>query len=392
MRLHVLVVESDVITLALLDGFLADDAGMKISQATNISGAKDAVRQLIAKRGPLDVVIVADFVEDGSGLVFIEWLRGLPDEYVCAGGLRVKHVPVIMLSASFGDVQQRWLHDVDESILKVTKPFKSGNLLRAVDFAIGRYRHEVMVELDRAGLAVTYDDGRFRVLEGFLTRPLEVVQTKLLHGNVDEAGLLCRRLVLSAERARVGSVAVDELEDLLNDKKSTETVLHDFFERHPEFLADQGYSWYWSELTLRNETTSMEIRPDFILRPLVARIPWDWHVLDLKSPHVKLTSYDRFHRDWSSHVHHVVRQLRNYRNFFRDQRNREILSGRFGGVIPRPRLTAVIGKDYSEISSVADLVDDLVDVRIRTYDEILTFSREQIQRLRAALGEESWSG
>jgi len=316
----------------------------------------------------------------------------LPDDHVSAGGLRCRHLPVLMLSAHSREQQRRWLHPIEDSLPIVMKPFTGRDLLRAVDAAISTFRHDVMIELDRAGLAVTYDDGRFHIFESYLTRPFATVQTKLLESSLDDAGQLCRRLVLSEERARMGTVAVDELEDLLNDRKTTETVLHDFFERHPEFLVDQGYSWYWSELPLRNDATRTEIRPDFVLRPLVARIPWDWHVLDLKSPHVKLTSHDRFHRDWSNHVHRVVRQLRNYRNFFRDQRNRELLSSRFGGVVPRPRLTAVIGKNYAEIESVADLVDDLADVRIRTYDEILTFRREQIRRLRAALAKDSRSG
>jgi hypothetical protein len=388
MNLQALVVESDTTTHYEVLTHLSD-AGIGVAIVGNISAAKDCVRSTVAERHPLDVLIVADAVEDGQGLSLVEWFRNLSDEYVTAGGLRCRHLPIVLLSTGLTDAQNGWLTNMDSAIPVVAKPIESRALLLAVDQVIGRYRHEVMIELDRAGLAVTYDDNRFRVMDGYVTRPGALLDCKLLEGTVGEAGQLCRRLILSHERAQIGSAAIDELEDLLNDKKSSETTLHAFFERHPEFLADGTYSWYWSELTLRNSATKAHIRPDFILRPLVARVPWDWHVLDLKSPHVKVTAYQDFHRDWSSHVHHVVRQLRNYRNFFRDQRNRELLASRFGGVIPRPRLTAIIGKDYGEIESVTDLVDDLADVRIRTYDEVLTFRREHVQRLRSALRSDS---
>jgi len=358
---------------------------MDVVPVPSISDAKDSLRSIVALRGRLDALLVADNLRDGHGFTLVEWLRTLPETLVVGGGLRCRFVPVVPMCAYPTEDSMRWLHRIDASIKCIQKPFHHRNAIRALDFAIGTYRHDVMIELDRAGLAITYDNNRFEIVEGYMTRPFALVQTKLVDSTFDEAGQLCRRMVLSAERASTGAIAVEELEEMLNDPRSTETAMHSFFERHPEFLADQNYSWHWSELTLRNDTTSNEIRPDFLFRPLIAHIPWDWNILDLKSPHVKLTSYGRFHRDWSSHVHHVVRQLRNYRNFFRDERNRQFLSERFGGVVPRPRLTAVIGKDYGEIQSVADLVEDLVDVRIRTYDELLTFQREQIYRLRSAL-------
>src|SRR5262249_8862820 len=152
--------------------------------------------------------------------------------------------------------------------------------------------------------------------------------------------------------------------------------------RHPEFLYRGAYASHWSEPTLRDARS--DLKPDFVLKPLtMLENAWNWEILDLKRHNAEIATAHRNHPDLSAAVYHGCAQLRNYRRFFDDPRNRDRLMQQFGGVVPQPKLALIIGRITTQNADrIGRLRNAVPDVEILTYDEILSFRRTQVQRER----------
>jgi len=246
-----------------------------------------------------------------------------------------------------------------------------------------------MAELDCVGVAITYEGGRYRIAEAYAPRS-ETLDTTYLFGPAQLISPACGRLLLALDRSTFAERGIEEFEWLLNKPNTTEREFHRFFLRHPEFLLAGEHAWYWSEPALTSATRGDVIRPDFMLQPgVLAKAPWRWTAVDLKSPTAKLMRSARFHADFSRDVQRVITQLRDYAEFFADPANEATLRKRFGGVAPRPRLMAIIGRTpKNDEERFSTLVRRTPDVQITTYDEVLEYRREQMLRLRQLIDGE----
>jgi hypothetical protein len=211
------------------------------------------------------------------------------------------------------------------------------------------------------------------------------MESSYFAGNTLSLSALYSRLVLIADRPKVAEIALARFEELLNYPHVTEKDFQLFFQLHPEFLLRDEYDSFWAEPILRSPTTGNMIRPDFILQPHGKHdTPWNWAVLDLKRPDVPLIANNRFHADFSKHVYRVLTQLKDYGDFFSDPRNHEMLCQRFGGIIPQPKLTAVIGRlPARDRDRYAILQGRLQGVSITKYDEIIEFRKSKVAWIRA---------
>jgi hypothetical protein len=168
----------------------------------------------------------------------------------------------------------------------------------------------------------------------------------------------------------------------------TERDLQAFLQQHPEFILRGEFDSYWAQPQLRDADSTKVIRPDFVLQPLGLRSTgWNWQLVDLKSPRVPLLANSQFHRDLSRHVSRVVTQLKDYGEFFSNPRNGDIIRQRFGGVIPQPKLVALIGRlpNNDARERYTTLRTRLTDVCLTTYDEILEFRRARVHQIESAL-------
>lgn len=78
--------------------------------------------------------------------------------------------------------------------------------------------------------------------------------------------------------------------------------------------------------------------------------------------------------------------------YFADPRHRDTIRQRFGGIIPQPKLVALIGRLPNDDARerYTTLRTTLTDVALTTYDEILEFRRARVQQIEATLSR--WTG
>ena len=353
--------------------------------AQNNAAALERLQQLSLSNSPLDFV-TTDIVNVYShnpreGIEFVEAIRKLPDDLRISGSLRLKYIPMLVFTGGgFESYNIEAIHQIDPEIPVVAKPY-SDELPRKLVAAVTEYRHRVLEDFHRKGYALFWEGGRFRLSTAYeIPRDFE---SKYYAGS--EFGVTdgYSRLVLVTGGPSIAHFALDEFEQILNASGTTERDLQGFFERHPEFLLGDEYDSYWAEPQLLSPATGQRYRPDFLLQPLALRSsPWRWNVIDLKRHDVDLLIGRKFHVDLSRHVYRAAAQLRDYAEFFDDPRNADMLRMHFGGVVPTPRLTMVIGRLPEADRSIFNRVRGRVSgVHIRTYDEILEFRRAKLDRL-----------
>ncbi len=183
--------------------------------------------------------------------------------------------------------------------------------------------------------------------------------------NVDRRHALLYVWSLEASLYRI---AVEELEALINDRQVRESDLHDFFERHPNFILTDDYREAHSKVVL--ESDEGPLIPDFLLEPVTSNPLCD--LLELKLPDVRIDVTKPRRVRFSAAVAEACAQLRTYRDFFEETRNRERFQDQYHLQAFRPRMIVVIGRrgqvDPIELRRIEG---DLPGFQIRTYDDIL---------------------
>lgn len=314
-----------------------------------------------------------------GGLYLVDYIRNLRDEVVMAGGIRLRHIPIVVITACDGSEDIERIHRIDRNIRVLSKPEHLNEIGKAIDDAICDFRSAILEEVHHIGLAIIWGGGRFSVLSCYVQTKETIQEGKYFAGSLPQISQGYCRLVLVAERLTVAEHSVAELEQLINAPTSKERDLQEFFARHPEFLYRSNYSSHWAEPVLRSEKTTL--RPDFVLKPRVLpQDPGQWEILDLKRSDVVLTTAHPRHPDLTAAVHHGCAQLRNYATFFADHRNHEQLRRQFGGIVPQPKLALVIGRfAANDVDKLGKLRKMVPDVQILTYDEILAFRRTEVE-------------
>ena len=188
--------------------------------------------------------------------------------------------------------------------------------------------------------------------------------------------------VLIKSDARVCAIdkAIEQLNELLKDSDSSEEDFHEFFSKHPIFLTGLSYKTIRSKIVLEREEEGPLI-PDFFLEPVTIGL---WDILDIKKLKAKIWTQKKNRERFSSNVHEVVAQLREYGNYFDDRGNRELIKSRYGINCYKPRLIAVIGSRHGiDDYSFRNAEGDFSSVKIRTFDDLVT----EAQNIRKWLAE-----
>jgi len=161
-----------------------------------------------------------------------------------------------------------------------------------------------------------------------------------------------------------------EFEFLINSDVK-ESTFQEFFVRNPHFLLALGpYRRIHPQLILHHDEEGGLI-PDFFLE----RIDSDLcDICDLKRPSTELVRHKKHRVRFSSVITQGLAQLREYRDWFDDQANREIFRSRYGLLAYRPRVVLIIGRSMSYYDDVEriKLEADLASwVHVTTYDDVL---------------------
>lgn len=160
----------------------------------------------------------------------------------------------------------------------------------------------------------------------------------------------------------------EELRGLALDPSTKEADIQHFFELHPKFLLGGRYSGIRPQFVLQHEDGGKLI-PDFFLKPIGSE--W-WDILDLKLPKVPLFVGRRGRMRLSAEVRRSIAQMLEYREFFEDYRNREVIAAS-GIQCFRPSLILLIGMDHEGIDplDVRRVLDRETTVSVKTYRELL---------------------
>lgn len=172
--------------------------------------------------------------------------------------------------------------------------------------------------------------------------------------------------------------AVEELEYLINSNKTSESDLHNFFERYPDFILNEGYKAIHSKIVLE-KSDSNQLIPDFLLEPLDTNNLCD--ILDLKKPNQKIFIMKKNRVRFSSAIHESVAQLRTYGNYFEEKKHRNKIYKEYGLLSYKPKLFVIIGRSSGiDPISKKQIESDFPNVTIRTYDDILARMKIRLRK------------
>ena len=141
------------------------------------------------------------------------------------------------------------------------------------------------------------------------------------------------------------SVALRELEELVNDPQTKESDLQDFFTRHPEILAGDDYDRVIPQATIVPLEEGRPWRADFVLAPIDQQ--QFAKVIELKSPKLPLTgSRVHGHARFTRRLLDALQQLRDYGEALSRPATRDRFNERYRTDILLPELQLIIGREW----------------------------------------------
>lgn len=170
---------------------------------------------------------------------------------------------------------------------------------------------------------------------------------------------------------------IEELEDMINSATITEADLQDFFERNPRLLCGDAYEAAHPHIILQRPDAGPLI-PDFVLKPPNENALCD--LLELKLPKAKLVVGQSNRRRLSAALLEACAQLREYRDYFEVQVNRDAIEEIYGLRFYRPKMIVVIGKRSDYLANDLRRAEtDVPQLNITTYDDVLDRAKARIR-------------
>ncbi len=163
--------------------------------------------------------------------------------------------------------------------------------------------------------------------------------------------------------------AVEEFEEMINYKKSSEHDFQEFFERNPDFILNDDYKKAHSKIFLEREDVGTLI-PDFVLEPFDTSSFCD--LLEIKKPDAPVYVLKKNRIRFSSAVFEAVAQIREYSLYFEEKKHREKIKEMYGLETYKPRMFIILGRtgkvDPFEARKAGWGTQDII---LKTYDQIL---------------------
>ena len=168
--------------------------------------------------------------------------------------------------------------------------------------------------------------------------------------------------------------AIKQFTNLLQAGPNPELTLHEFLDRHPQFLYGFEYERHFSEIYQRwlLEAPGKDQRLDFLLVPRKSLPGVQPKILEIKKD-IPAILERKEHAGFVHKVCQAVNQVRDYKRLFQEEAHRQDLQRRTGVNISVPRLAVLIGRfpDRLQIPVFLNRRSELLDVEIVTYDELI---------------------
>jgi CheY-like chemotaxis protein len=202
----------------------------------NNEEAIKALSDMIQLRLPLHILLTDIMRPNGpDGLKFIEYIRSANYAQTVGGGLRVRYLPLIVISSS-ARLYTEQVKRIDGSIAVFEKDIWVDRLVELIVDALGAYRAKILSELQHLGIAVEWKNGVFQVLPAYGARRPELIETDRFIGTSATFSASYTSLCLLNDRGTIARYFLDQFERLLNSPHVGEKDMQVFFERHPEFI------------------------------------------------------------------------------------------------------------------------------------------------------------
>jgi CheY-like chemotaxis protein len=371
-KMNCVSVDDEIHNLDVLQHFLNNSFDINIEKFTTTSSILERIND---PDNSIDFITTDIIRPDINGFDFINILRNTPLERVNSDGLRIRNIPIIVISAVADSYYSRLQKfNKDGNINFIIKPINSLELSKVVVSSISNYQYLITQDLLKMGLSITFIEGRFRIGNSFLNT--DPYNNKYFTFTPKSENLYNRIIVLR-NNIKFQSIALTYFEELINDTATKERDLQFFFQKHPEFLADAYYELNYPEMKF--EQGRNNIRPDFIQQPFgITKSTSRWNIVEIKKHTAKLISNESFHSKFSSSVYRGISQLRDYRNYFNDKSNEAYIKNKLPDINATPKLTLLIGRTPKNIKRFIELKDQVFDVSILTYDDILTLKKIEL--------------
>jgi CheY-like chemotaxis protein len=354
--------------------------------------ALKALERASTRHLELDLIIVdVDHVDiDGTSFDtgLVGQIRNIASDTTIGSARRIRHLPIIVLTDDQTNLVKDEVWTIDRYIPVLSRTSLTRfDLLAAVQNRLATYRHDLLRSVQRVGIGIVYQHGRYTIVAPSRWRKQPtLLRTSHVHADLDVVSAAYERLVLVTDRWKWGDLVLNQLEALLNDQRATEQDFQHFFAANPSFLLRNDFDTYWAEPVLRIAPEPFKyFKPDFVLAPRNRQALTKWGILDLKRPDAPILDRSTFHKPFSMQVQRVITQLRDYAEGFARSEHAAVLRKTFG-VVPRPRrLVAVIGRrPTNDLHRYKELVRREATVDVLTYDDILDFQRAKIDLIKKA--------
>lgn len=313
------------------------------------------------------------FVPSKHGSIYVG-AEGEPDVETLDAVQSTTSSPVFALAADICRSENRGMLETFD-LLQATaelpltsQVFAAGHLSSGIiRKELARYR-TLEPYIDRQQILLTFDAGRICV------RPFA-----LLDGyKYEEQSLPPERLVvqMATPLPFVAQSTLTEFEDLINWQNVSETDIQRFLEKHPELLLGDLYRTLHSQLILDRGDKGALI-PDFFAELTHGR---HFDLIDLKKPNEKLIVGTKNRRGFSAAVNTAIGQLREYRDYFDDSRQRKKFYETYGLRGWKPRIAVVIGRNpqCQEYETFIRARRTVFDAEIVTYDDIIERAKRRL--------------
>lgn len=228
-----------------------------------------------------------------------------------------------------------------------------------------------LIKANREYIALAPLDGRIRVVS---------LRADGTYSFLDDAQDQHNIIYLASSETLRLLQAVDELETLVNNPKAKESDFQEFFERNESFILNDEYRKAHSHIVLAEDARGPLI-PDFVLEPFNQKGLCD--LLELKLPSARVFTLKKNRDRFSSAVSDACAQLRKYRDFFDEEKNRIAIRDKYSLRMFRPKMFVIIGRRGKiDPIEVRRMESDYPNLHLRTYDDLIDRAKAKAEAMR----------
>jgi CheY-like chemotaxis protein len=186
-----------------------ENIDMGLRRHISNEAANSALEDISQLRLPLHALLTDIMRPNGpDGLKFIERLRNANYATTVGGGLRLRYLPVVVISAEARRYKEH-VKRIDGMIPVHEKPIWGDRLVEIIVDELATYRAKILNEFQHLGIATVWKDGLYQVLPAYGAKRQKLIDTDRFVGNPAMLAANYTALFLVSGTDRIGAYEVD---------------------------------------------------------------------------------------------------------------------------------------------------------------------------------------